>query len=193
MVESAMKLLATRGLQATSFTEVLEDSGAPRGSLYHHFPEGKDQLVAAALDLASGRALALMESRAGAPAAELSALFLELWRQVLTRSHFQAGCSVLAVTVATDSQALRSQTADIFRTWRSSLARLLEQGGLLQRDAAAFAATLIAASEGAVVLSRSEQNLEPFELVAEQLLTQVKALESASSKAKTTQKKPKKR
>src|SRR6476469_4543337 len=49
MIESAVTLLAVRGLQRTSFSDVLERSGAPRGSIYHHFPAGKDQLVDAAI------------------------------------------------------------------------------------------------------------------------------------------------
>ena len=52
MVASAVKRWAMHGFQATSFSSVLKDSGAPRGSIYYHFPEGKDQLIAAAIDLA---------------------------------------------------------------------------------------------------------------------------------------------
>jgi TetR/AcrR family transcriptional repressor of lmrAB and yxaGH operons len=62
----------------------------------------------------------------------------------------------------------------VFRTWRRRLAELLEQGGLDAGDAARFAAVLVAASEGAVVLSRAEQSLEPFDRVAEQLIDQVR-------------------
>src|SRR5689334_4885847 len=57
MVESAIVLLATRGFHATSFSSVLARSAAPRGSIYHHFPEGKEQLIAAAIDLAGSRAI----------------------------------------------------------------------------------------------------------------------------------------
>ena len=53
MIESATTLLAMRGVQGTAFSDVLERSGAPRGSIYHHFPRGKDQLVEAAIELAS--------------------------------------------------------------------------------------------------------------------------------------------
>jgi TetR/AcrR family transcriptional regulator, lmrAB and yxaGH operons repressor len=56
MVQSAIVLLAKRGYQATSFSEVLTESEAPRGSIYHHFPEGKDQLIAAAIEVAGARA-----------------------------------------------------------------------------------------------------------------------------------------
>jgi AcrR family transcriptional regulator len=176
MVESAVELLARRGLQATSFSEVLERSGAPRGSVYHHFPGGKDQLIGSALDLAGDRAIELLDRKAGFPAEEMAAWFLHIWREVLVRSNYDAGCAVLAVTVAADSPELRDHAAEVFRSWRRRLAELLEQGGLQPRDAARFAATLIASSEGAVALSRAEQSLEPFDLVTELLLEQVQSL-----------------
>jgi TetR/AcrR family transcriptional regulator, lmrAB and yxaGH operons repressor len=176
MVASAVDLLARRGLQATSFSEVLEHSGAPRGSVYHHFPEGKDQMIGSALDAAGGRAIELLDRKAGAPAEEIATWFLHIWREVLIRGQFEAGCAVLAVAVAADSPELLEQTAHVFWTWRRRLADLLEQGGLKADDARRFAAVLVASSEGAVVLARAEQSLEPFDLVAEQLVNQVRAL-----------------
>ena len=176
MVVSAADLLARRGLQATSFSEVLEHSGAPRGSVYHHFPGGKDQLIISALDLAGDRAIELLNRKAGEPAEAVAAWFLHIWREVLVRSNLDAGCAVLAVTVAADSPELRDHAAGIFRAWRGRLAELLGTGGLQRPDADRFAATLIASSEGAVALSRAEQSLEPFDLVAEQLLEQVRSV-----------------
>lgn len=177
MVAAAARLLARRGLSGTSFSDVLEASGAPRGSVYHHFSAGKDELVAAAVDLAGDRAAALLEARAGAPAREVTAAFLGLWRDVLTRSGLEAGCAVLAVAVATDSPDLLDRTAAVFRRWRGRLTELLAEGGLAQPDAERFAAVLLAACEGAVVLSRAERSLEPFDLVADGLLDQVGRLE----------------
>ena len=176
MVASAVALLARRGLQATSFSEVLQHSGAPRGSVYHHFPEGKDQMIGAALDAAGARAIELLDQKAGSPAEEIAAWFLHIWREVLIRGKFEAGCAVLAVAVAADSPELLDHTASVFRTWRRKLAELLEQGGLQAADAAKFAATLVASSEGAVVLARAEQSMEPFDLVSQQLLAQVRDL-----------------
>jgi TetR/AcrR family transcriptional repressor of lmrAB and yxaGH operons len=96
--------------------------------------------------------------------------FFDLWRAVLVRSNLRAGCAVLAVTVATDSPDLLDQASSIFRAWRGRLAELYELGGLDPDAAAKLAATVVAASEGAVVISRAERTLEPFELVATQLL-----------------------
>ncbi|MGA1835332.1 TetR/AcrR family transcriptional regulator [Herbiconiux sp. 11R-BC] len=181
MVDGAALLLAKRGLHATSFSEVLELTGAPRGSVYHHFPGGKQQLVDAALDAAGKRALDVLDAVAGQSAETVTGYFLELWRSVLERSTFSAGCAVLAVTVATDSPELLTHTAEVFRAWRRKLARLLELGGLSAADAARFSALLVASSEGAVVLSRAEQSFEPFDLVSDELLQQVRSLTASAS------------
>jgi TetR/AcrR family transcriptional regulator, lmrAB and yxaGH operons repressor len=176
MVAGAARLLAERGLQETSFSEVLELTGAPRGSIYHHFPEGKDQLIASAIDLAGAHAIALIDRSSGKTAEEVTTHFLGMWREVLVRSNYKSGCSVLAVTIATDSSDLLDHAATVFRTWRLRLAELLSDGGLAEPDAARFAAILIAGTEGAVVLSRAEQSMEPFELVADQLTSQLRSM-----------------
>jgi AcrR family transcriptional regulator len=173
MVESAVRLLAEKGLQGTSFAEVLERAHAPRGSVYHHFPDGKDQLVGDAVELAGARTRELLARLDGASAEEVTRFFLGAWRVVREKSDFGAGCSVLAVTVATDSPDLLRRTATVFREWRGQLADLLEKGGLARERAVRFAALLVASSEGAVVMSRAERSMEPFEVVAQQLLDEV--------------------
>jgi len=176
MVEGAALLLGRRGLQGTSFSEVLEATGSPRGSVYHHFPGGKDQLVKAALDWAAAYMARAMDPSEGAPAEEITDLFLQTWRGILARSGFRSGCAAVAVTVATESPELLEHTSAIFRAWRDRLAELLVKGGLPSREAVEFAAFLLAASEGAVVLSRGEQSMQPFDLVAAQLLKTVRGL-----------------
>lgn len=181
MVQGAVGLLARRGLQSTSFSEVLAATGAPRGSVYHHFPQGKDQMVGAAVDMAGAFLLDALERKAGATAPEITAHFLAIWRAVLTRAGCSAGCAVLAVTVATDAPDLLAHATAVFRSWRSRLAELLVRGGLPADAAPAFATLLIASVEGAVVLSRAEQDPAPFEAVAQQLQAQVERLASASA------------
>jgi TetR/AcrR family transcriptional regulator, lmrAB and yxaGH operons repressor len=83
MIDGAIRLLAQQGLQATSFAEVLQLTGAPRGSVYHHFPGGKDQLVSAAVDRAGAHALQTLDGKQGDSAEELTTVFLGLWRELL--------------------------------------------------------------------------------------------------------------
>jgi AcrR family transcriptional regulator len=186
MVDGAMALLARQGLHATSFSKVLAATDAPRGSLYHHFPGGKDQMVAAAVDRAGGLLIDAMASVAGAPAPEVVDRFLAIWRAVLVRSECQAGCAVLAVTVASESGDLLSHAALVFRAWRERLAELLRQGGLPADAAAPFATLLIASAEGAVVVSRADQSLAPFDAVARQLQQQARTLHDGQLNALDT-------
>lgn len=181
MVDGAMGLLARGGLQATSLSEVLAATGAPRGSLYHHFPAGKDELVAAAVDQAGDILVDALERCAGATAEGVVKHFLAIWRTVLSRSNCEAGCAVLAVTVATGSAELLAHATVVFRAWRERLAGLLEQGGLASADARRFAILLVASVEGAVVLSRADQSMESFEVVAQQLLNEVSRMQAQSS------------
>src|SRR5205823_2194324 len=101
MVRSAASLIRTRGVNATSFSEVLADSGAPRGSIYHHFPQGKEQLAEDAIRWTSERVLAHQRTcRATTPAGVLDC-FIDMWRQVVLASGGSAGCVVARVALAT--------------------------------------------------------------------------------------------
>jgi AcrR family transcriptional regulator len=175
MIERAAILLAKKGLQGTSLSEVLEASGAPRGSLYHHFPGGKDELVLDAVRATGVQMMSALDQLAGKPAGEVARGFATLWRMILAQSDFAAGCAVVAVTVAAESAGLLARAGDVFRENRARLAKLLAAGGVPEDRASALAATLIAAFEGAVILSRAEQSFEPFELVTSEQLAAVDA------------------
>src|SRR5580765_847385 len=166
MVDTAAVLLAKHGLQATSFAEVLKASGAPRGSLYHHLPGGKDELVLAALGAAGDRAATVLDGLAGQPADLVAERFIGLWRAVLTRSDLTAGCSLLAVTVAADSEPLLDRAGEIFAAWTERVGELLAAGGVPAEQSTALATSLIAACEGGVVLARAARSMAPYEAVA---------------------------
>jgi AcrR family transcriptional regulator len=180
MIESAVVLLAKQGYRATSFEAVIDASNAPRGSIYHHFPGGKDELIAAAIDLAGTRAIAVLDTFDGSSPSAVVDGFMAMWRTVLDRSDFSAGCSVLAVTVSAETPELRERAGEIFKAWRGRLAALLVTGGVESAAAQSFATTLVAASEGAVAQSRAEKSYVPFDEVAGQLREVADSLARAS-------------
>jgi TetR/AcrR family transcriptional repressor of lmrAB and yxaGH operons len=164
MVAGAVRLLAENGPPGASFGDVLENTGASRGSTYHHFPGGKRELYQAALDLASERALQALEPVRGKPADVVVRQFFAMWRSLLTRTELRAGCAVLAVAIAGEAPQTRAH-----------LESMLVDGGLGRARARALAALTITSAEGAVAVSRAEQDLETFELVARQLIALARA------------------
>jgi len=171
MVSSAARLLAENGPTGASVGDVLADSGAARGSTYHHFPGGKRELYVAALDLASDRAYAALEGVRGQPARAVLDEFFAMWRTLLTHTDLRLGCAVLAVAVAGDDPATVDHAGEIFRSWRGHLESLLLDAGTDPVRARALAAVAISAAEGAVAIARAEQSLEIFELVAAEVIS----------------------
>lgn len=175
IIERTVVLLARKGLQGASFSQILEESGAPRGSLYHYFPGGKDELVLEAIALAGNQAMGVLDQLTGKSAKEIAEAFVSLWRSVLSRSDFGAGCAVAAVTVAAESPLLRERAGDIFRRWRARLSELFEAGGIPAGRGAPLAASLISACEGAVILSRAERSMEPFNQVTREQIDRIRS------------------
>ena len=111
-----------------------------------------------------------MERVRGEPVDVVLDRFLDLWKQLLNYSHNQAGCAVVAVTVAAgSSDHLLEHAGEIFRAWTSQLTSLFVAGGMRRDAAKRFSLFVVAASEGAVLLARAEQDKAPFDTVAKTL------------------------
>ncbi|WP_019884628.1 TetR/AcrR family transcriptional regulator [Streptomyces purpureus] len=168
MLEAAVLALQRRGVAGMSFTEILRDSGAARGAIYHHFPGGKAQLVAeAATRNGQDIRVQLATLPTSSPYAVAEA-FLDFARPVVEAATTGSGCAVAAVTVDPDpaSDMLRQVAAIAFDSWIEQLAERLTTAGLSAGEAGDLAATLITLLEGAHVLRRASGTLEPFEQTA---------------------------
>lgn len=170
MIEATVAALRQHGVAGMSFTEVLRDSGAARGAIYHHFPGGKRELVAAAAELNDRQVRQQLAALpADSPAAVVEA-FLALIRPVVQASAEGGGCAVAAVTVdagfepATDD--LRRIAGTAFSAWIDQLAGRLAAAGLAPEHAQDLATTLITLLEGAHVLCRAAGNLDAFDRAA---------------------------
>lgn len=172
MVRGAASLIRTRGVNGTSFSDVLAESGAPRGSIYHHFPNGKEQLAEDAIRWTSDRLLAHQRSCAATTALGVLECFIDMWRQVVLASGGAAGCVVagVAIDTAADEPRLIEVVRATFRSWVALLADQLEAVDVPSARAAPIAMATIAGMEGALILCRAEGGSGPLETVAAELM-----------------------
>ena len=172
MVRSAASLIRSRGVSATSLSDVLADSGAPRGSIYHHFPKGKEQLAEDAIRWTSERLLAHL--RSGVLSSPLAVLerFIDVWRRTVVTSAGTAGCVVAGVAIDTgpDEKALMDVVRATFRSWAALLTEELEAVGIPPQRAKPIALATLAGMEGALILCRAEGNVKPLDAVAAELM-----------------------
>jgi TetR/AcrR family transcriptional regulator, lmrAB and yxaGH operons repressor len=170
MVRSAAALISSRGVSGTSFADVVSDSGAPRGSIYHHFPDGKRQLAEDAIRFTSDRVLAYLRSGPTESASDVLERFIDLWRRVVKASGGSAGCAVAGVAIDTvDDAAVLDLVRATFRSWVDVLAEQLAAAGLPARRATPIAQITLAGMEGALILCRAEGGTGPLDVVAEEL------------------------
>jgi AcrR family transcriptional regulator len=185
MVAGAADLMSRRGVNATSMREVVRYTGTPRGSIGHHFPRGKQQLIEDALVFAgkqvSGPLQHLTETRGAIVGLRT---FIALWRQTLERTKFQAGCPVLAVAVeqyvndATEKdgepdevaqQHLLDHANGVFADWQRIMFTALRREGVAPARARRLAALVIASTEGTVAMCRAARSAQPLDDVRQEL------------------------
>jgi TetR/AcrR family transcriptional regulator, lmrAB and yxaGH operons repressor len=177
MVQSAAKLIGAQGMSATSFSDVLADSGAPRGSIYFHFPGGKRELAKDAIRLTSEQVIAHMRANEGTSANEVLQHFVALFQHVAEASDGAAGCAVAGVTIdvpASDDELL-SEARTAFHSWVTFLAGQLAGAGMNSERATGVATVAVASVEGALILCRAERGRAPLDAVASQLQRLVEA------------------
>lgn len=179
MLVSAAGLLRERGAAGVTIDEVLARSGAPRGSVYHHFPAGRSQILREALQFAGQEITAKIDAAAGDSAAALLHQFVAMWGEALIESDYTAGCPVLAAAIGSgqDEQQLTALAGSILGRWRDAAKQAYIREGFGPNEAGALADTAIAALEGAVVLCRSTRSLEPLNGIARQLEFLIRARE----------------
>ncbi|MBA0048646.1 TetR/AcrR family transcriptional regulator [Mycobacterium sp. NPDC050853] len=176
MVASAALLIRERGAHATAISDVLEHSGAPRGSAYHYFPGGRTQLLGEAVDLAGEYIAGMIDGKPTATDA-LDAL-VALYRKQLVRTDFRAGCPVVAVAVeAGDPESpasnakLIAHSAVVFQRWVGLIADKLAAAGATRTRADELAMLMTTSLEGAIIVARSIRDVTPIDVVHKQLRT----------------------
>ena len=179
MLIAATEVMRERGAAGVTIDEVLARSGAPRGSVYYHFPEGRNQILAEALVWAGDAIADSIDAAAQKGALPLVRGFTAFWERTLQESDFGAGCPVVAAAIgcASDEAGLARIASDIFARWRDALTRAFVADGFDTGEAESLAVTCIASLEGAVVLCRSIRNADPLSQVASQMEFLIKSRE----------------
>jgi TetR/AcrR family transcriptional repressor of lmrAB and yxaGH operons len=163
---AAALLFRRQGFHGTALHDVLAAAGSPRGSLYFHFPGGKEQIGEAALNLAGEAVRAKIAFAAEAsPSAEVFLTGIaRAMAADLEQSDFCNGCPIAttALETAAQSDVLREAARRAFQSWEQEVARGLTRFGAKPNDAAISATTILSQIEGALLLARTYRSVEPL-------------------------------
>lgn len=178
--DSKARLLATtadlvhrQGYASTGLNQIVEESGAPKGSLYFHFPRGKEQLVAEALEQSSASLTGLLQGVLGAAPTTQLALegIVAYFSHALEASSFTKGCPIATVALeqAASSDPLHRVCSVAYLRWQALIAERLHKDGHAAGRADELAGFFLATIEGALMLCRAHRSTEPLRRAAIEL------------------------
>ena len=179
IIATACDLLESQGFHATGLNQIVKESGAPKGSLYHYFPDGKDAIGEAAITRA-GRAVAdriASGLAASDDAAEAVRSFVALVADRVEASGYRSGgpLTTVAMETATTNERLNRACREAYSRLQGAFEAKLVQAGFPEVRARQLATFVTASIEGGIILCRTYHSGDPLRLVAEQLGRMIEA------------------
>jgi TetR/AcrR family transcriptional regulator, lmrAB and yxaGH operons repressor len=163
---AAARLFRQQGYHGTALHDILAAGGSPRGSLYFHFPKGKEEIGEAALTLA-GEAVRQAIAHAAETSESAEVFLTRIARGMasdLQKSDFKEGCPIATTALETSAQSdvLGAATRGAFESWENEIRRGLERFGMRSEQADLVATSVLSQLEGALLLARTYRSLEPM-------------------------------
>jgi len=179
ILSATADLLRRKGYNGTGLKEIVKASEAPFGSIYHHFPGGKEELGAEAIRLAGRTYNALIQLffENATDAAEATRAFFEGAAEVLTVTDYEDACPIatVALEVASTSEPMRVASGDVFESWIDDVTRDFEALGMDASKSREVAIELLMLIEGAFLLCRSWKDTKPMEIAGRAAVGAVRA------------------
>jgi TetR/AcrR family transcriptional repressor of lmrAB and yxaGH operons len=174
LIEKTGELLAMQGYHATGLNQITKESNTPMGSVYHYFPNGKDELAVAAMQRTGSEITGLLNMAFTAttdPETAIRLIATGLSDQ-LVHSGYRKGCPIAAVTLeeAATNDAIQATSQAIYNEWQEQIARFLSQAGYPSQQADSLAAFSLTVIEGALLLCRANRSVAPMQQAADHLI-----------------------
>lgn len=173
MLATAQELFSRQGYHATGLNQVLDEAAAPKGSLYYHFPGGKEQLAAEAVALGAaelGQVIDVAIERSPDPVTAIRTM-AGLLADRLEESGFVDGCPIttVALDAGGDSDPVRQACSAGYAQWLASIEGALARAGVPPGSASGLALVVLSSLEGALLLARTQRDVSPLLRVADRI------------------------
>jgi TetR/AcrR family transcriptional repressor of lmrAB and yxaGH operons len=186
MIETTAGLVHRRGFHGTSLNDILTESGAPRGSLYYHFPGGKEELILEATrqGVASVTQLLKEALTGSSEPAEGVRVFVEAAADVLRDSGYTFGCPVAPIVLdSPESSALAEVCQEALEEWQQVLIEGLGSAGIERGRSESLATMIVCGLEGGLILARARRDTAPLDAVADEFASMVRSARPRSEPA----------
>ena len=179
IIESSAELFRRQGYTGTGVKQIVAAANAPFGSIYHFFPEGKEQLAAETIR-SSGRLYIQLFATIAMQAPDVLTAVGEFFSgaaETLEETDYADACPIatVALEVASTSEPLREACAGAFDSWISGATEYFAAAGIPRDTARELAFTMLSLLEGAFIFCRAMRTVEPLHVAGASAVTAVRA------------------
>jgi AcrR family transcriptional regulator len=179
ILDNTVELFGRYGYTGTGLKQIVAAANAPYGSLYHHFPGGKQQLTDEVIQRAGRMYQELVEAlfdTATNPVEGTANVFTGA-AEALPETDYADACPIatIALEVANSDDALRQATAEVFESWIQAATTRFVDAGVAPQAARDLAILVIAALEGSLVLDRAMRSTEALQVTGSAVASTVQA------------------
>lgn len=182
IIQTTSNLIENQGYHATGLNEIVKESGAPKGSIYYYFPDGKEGIIAEAVlyagETVAGRIRTHLDTKSDPARAVQS--FVEEIAHFVEVSGFHSGgpLTIVASETATTSEKLNQTCREAYTMVREAFQSKLLESGFSQERAANLAWMITSVTEGAIILSRTYHSGDPLRIAARELACLINGCEN---------------
>lgn len=165
MLQAAVDLFSARGYEGVGIAELLARSGAPRGSLYFHFPGGKEQIGSEVVARVGAEVAARFRGLHDS-GVDLDTFIVQVFKTSAKESklrNYTASCPMAAIATGfgNDNPKLAAAVRSAFSSWEAEIRAAAQARGMSEANSILFASAMLAAMEGAFVTSKALESSEP--------------------------------
>jgi AcrR family transcriptional regulator len=186
IVQRSAELFRRQGFVATGVKQIVGEASAPFGSIYHFFPGGKEQLGEEVIRYSGAIYAQLIDAffKPGGDPVAATREFFAAAATMLRESDYADACPIatVALEVSSTNEPMRQACADVFESWVDGASGRLTEAGLTRKRSRELAFSLIAALEGAFVLSRALRSTEPLDVAGASMTAEMREAVAAQRK-----------
>lgn len=172
ILETTASLMQRQGYCATGLNQIIKESGAPKGSLYHYFPGGKEELAVKAIQTSANLLAEQLQEAIDEMGTVAKGIphFIRKYATYFEESGYEKGCPITTVTLETanTSEALQIASRDLYHSWCQVIIEHLMTEEWQEDEAREMAIFMMSSFSGALVMGRAAQRIEPLEIIAKQ-------------------------
>ena len=173
IIETSTELFQQKGYKNVGLNEILKKCKISKGSLYHHFPNGKEELLITCLENLNESIINNIEnvfrefsSTKEATKAEIERLIEDFEKEKIVKGYT---FSSIVSEMSSFSDSVREVCNRLYKGIQNIFLKKLIEDGLSHDEAYSISLIITTSIEGALMLCQTEKSSNPLKTIANTL------------------------